>query len=69
MINIETIIIIIALAILIYNFINRLKTRKEHLEIPYDDIIKDENCQRRQITDMDFSKKVFSSDEPEILFF
>jgi hypothetical protein len=69
MIHIEYLIITIALAILIYNFINKLKSRKEHLEIPYDDIITDENCQRRQITDMDFSKKVYSSDEPEIIFF
>ncbi len=69
MIHIEYLIIMIALAILIYNFINRLKSKKEHLEIPYDDIITDENCKRRQITDMDFSKKVYSSDEPEIIFF
>lgn len=67
------IIIILILGYLIYTFIKKINPTKEHLNIPYadyiDEDIKGENCEKRELTDSDFFKKVYSSDEPEIIFF
>jgi hypothetical protein len=70
------IIIVLILGYLIYTFLKKINPNKEYLNIPYadyiDDDIKEENgvnCEKREITDSDFFKKVYSSDEPEIIFY
>jgi hypothetical protein len=62
------IIIIIILIYLIYFLIS--KNKKEHLDISYDDenIIEGE-CVKRKLDDSDFFKKIYSTDENEIIFF
>ena len=65
--------IIITLIYLVYKLFNKHNTKKEHLDISYDDYIKnptsEEDCYKRNLTDSDFSKKVYSMNEGELIFY
>lgn len=67
------IIIIIILIYLIYKLFNKYNNKKEHLDISYDDYTNypssEEDCYKRNLTDSDFSKKVYSMNEGELLFY
>jgi hypothetical protein len=64
-------IIVIILIYLVYKLFNKYN-KNEHLDISYDDYINNpssEDCYKRQISDSDFSKKVYSMNEGELIFY
>ena len=67
------IIIVIILIYLVYTLFNKYNTKKEHLDISYDDYTNkpttQEDCYKRKISDADFSKKVYSMNEDELIFY
>ena len=67
------IIIVIILIYLVYNLFNKYNTKKEHLDISYDDYttkpVTQEYCYKRKLSDSDFSKKVYSMNEDELIFY
>lgn len=64
--------LIIILIYLVYTLFSKYNTKKEHLDISYDDYIdnpKSEDCYKRKLTDSDFYKKVYSMNEGELIFY
>ncbi len=72
------IIIFCSVIFLIYKLLCKIidklfNKKREHLDISYDDYVKnpksEEDCYKRKLTDADFSKKIYSMNEGELIFY